>query len=55
MKNNLLTHQMKSRWYYIFWAIMTAAVVSGQLYVGTSYKAMSNSIEKLINNAVVIK
>ena len=46
---------MKSRWYYIFWAIMTAAVVSGQLYVGTSYKAMSNSIEKLINNAVVIK
>ena len=38
---------IKSSWYYLFWAIMTAAVVTGQLYVGTSYKAMSNSIEKL--------
>ena len=55
MNNKLVRHQIKSSWYYIFWAIMTAAVVSGQLYVGTSYKAMSNSIEKLINNAVVIK
>jgi len=55
MKNKPVRHQIKSSWYYLFWAIMTAAVVTGQLYVGTSYKAMSNSIEKLINNGIVIR
>ena len=47
--------QIKARWYYIFWAVMTAAVVSGQLYVGTSYNAMSKSIEKLIDSAIIFK
>ena len=51
----LLNHQIKAQWYYIFWGIMTIAVVSGQLYVGSSYRTMSTSIEKLIENAVVIK
>ena len=55
MKNKPVRHQIKSSWYYLFWAIMTAAVVTGQLYVGTSYKAMSNSIEKLIDSAVIFK
>jgi len=51
----LLNHQIKAQWYYIFWCIMTIAVVSGQIYVGNSYRAMSNSIQELIENAVVIK
>ena len=55
MRNNLVRYQIKSSWYYIFWAIMTVAVVSGQIYVGTSYNSMSKSIEKLIDSAVIFK
>ena len=36
--------QIKSKWYYIFWGIATIAVVSGQIYVGSGYRQMSNSI-----------
>ena len=42
--------QIKARWYYIFWAIMTASVVSGQIYVGHGYKTMSNSVNDLTEN-----
>jgi hypothetical protein len=38
MKN--LEHQVKAKWYYIFWCIMAAAVCSGQWYVGTGYREM---------------
>lgn len=55
MKNKPVRHQIKSSWYYLFWAIMTVAVVGGQIYVGTSYNAMSKSIEKLIDSAVIFK
>jgi hypothetical protein len=34
-------HQIKSRWYYVFWATATVAVVAGQLYVGTGYREMA--------------
>jgi len=37
---------MKSSHYYIFWGICTVAVVLGQLYVGTGYRLMSQSINK---------
>lgn len=36
-------HQVKSRWYYIFWGVMAFAVVSGQLYIGTGYRIMAQS------------
>ena len=41
--------QMKSSHYYIFWGIATAAVVTGQLYVGTGYRLLHNSTQELIN------
>jgi len=41
-------HQIKSSWYYIFWGIMSASVVAGQIYVGTGYREMSESIRKSI-------
>lgn len=34
-------HQIKSRWYYIFWGAMAVAVVGGQLYVGAGYREMA--------------
>ena len=30
-------HQVKSRWYYIFWGSATLSVFVGQLYVGSGY------------------
>ena len=40
--------QVKSRWYYIFWGIATVSVVSGQIYVGSWYRYMADSIDTLI-------
>ena len=37
--------QMKSSSYYTFWGIATVAVVAGQIYVGTGYRAMSKSLD----------
>ena len=34
---------------YIFWGACTVAVMAGQIYVGTGYRSMSESIEKLTN------
>ena len=42
-------HQVKSRWYYIFWGTATVSVLVGQLYVGSGYRRMSNSFDKLFN------
>ena len=39
--------QMKSSSYYLFWGIATLAVVAGQVYVGTGYKSMSESVKDL--------
>ena len=36
-------HQVKSQWYYIFWGIMAASVLSGQIYVGTGYREMAEA------------
>jgi len=36
-------HQVKTRWYYVFWGIMAVAVVSGQIYVGAGYREMADA------------
>ena len=47
MKNK--SHQVKSRFYYIFWGIATVSVVLGQIYVGTGYRLMSQSINQFFD------
>ena len=44
MRNKM--HQIKSSWYYIFWGLMSASVVAGQIYVGTGYREMSESFKQ---------
>lgn len=39
--------QKKSRMYYYFWAVMTATVLLGQMYVGTGYRVMAGEILRL--------
>ena len=36
-------HQVKSKWYYIFWGDCAIAVVGGQIYVGTGYREMAEA------------
>ena len=40
-------HQVKSKWYYIFWGICAVAVVGGQLYVGTGYREMAQAFKNI--------
>jgi len=38
-----MDHQVKSQFYYIFWGIMAASVLAGQIYVGTGYREMAEA------------
>ena len=46
-------HQVKSRWYYIFWGAATVSVFAGQLYVGSGYRQMSRSFNRIMDAFVV--
>ena len=45
-------HQIKSVYYYIFWGLATASVLAGQVYVGSGYRQMSESIEEVTKEIV---
>ena len=53
-KRDKIRAQMKSRFYYMFWGAATVAVVSGQLYVGTSYRAMARSMNRWFEETIDI-
>jgi len=42
-------HQVKSRWYYVFWGIATISVVAGQIYVGSGYHRMASKINLILD------
>ena len=42
-------HQVKSRWYYIFWGAATVSVFAGQMYVGSGYRQMSRSFNRILD------
>ena len=44
--------QKKSRMYYYFWSVMTITVFLGQLYVGTGYRVMAESVNLLTHTLV---
>ena len=46
-------HQVKSRWYYIFWGAATVSVFAGQLYVGSGYRRMAKSFDRVINTVII--
>jgi len=47
-------HQVKSSFYYLFWGTATAAVVAGQIYVGTGYREMKGSVDQLTNMFITL-
>ncbi len=46
-------HQVKSRWYYIFWGAATISVFAGQMYVGSGYRRMAESFDRIVDGVVV--
>ena len=47
-----IKHQIKSNMYYVFWGACTVAVMAGQIYVGTGYRKMSNSLDILVKTYI---
>ena len=45
--------QVKSKFYYIFWGLATASVFAGQLYVGSGYRQMARSFNRIMDAIVV--
>jgi len=46
-------HQIKSKWYYIFWGAATVSVFAGQMYVGSGYRQMSESFNRIVDAVVI--
>jgi len=46
-------HQVKSRFYYLFWGAATVSVFAGQMYVGSGYRKMSESFNRIVDSIVV--
>ena len=46
-------NQVKSKFYYIFWGLATLSVFAGQIYVGSGYRQMSRSFNRIMDAIVV--
>ncbi len=52
-KEAKLRAQVKSRFYYLFWGAATVSVFAGQMYVGSGYRQMSESFNRIMDAIVV--
>ena len=48
-KAEKLRAQVKSRWYYIFWGTCTVAVCAGQVLVGSGFRRMAESLDRVLD------
>ena len=53
-KTNKLRNQVKSGFYYLFWGVATCSVVAGQIYVGTSHRKLSTSLDAWFDKTISI-
>ena len=47
-------HQVKSRWYYIFWGTATVAVCAGQIFVGSGFRRMADSLDSVLDSPIIL-
>ena len=52
-KGEKVRAQVKSRYYYLFWGAATVSVFAGQLYVGSGYRQMSRSFNRIMDAVIV--
>ena len=53
LQKEKVRNQVKSRFYYLFWGAATVSVFAGQLYVGSGYRQMSRSFNRIMDAIVV--
>ena len=53
-KREKIRAQVKSRFYYLFWGTATLSVVAGQIFLGTSYRAMARSMNRWFEETIDI-
>jgi len=53
-KSEKQRHQVKSRWYYIFWGTCTVAVVAGQVFVGSGFRRMADSLDGVLDSPIIL-
>ena len=46
-------NKVKSKFYYIFWGLATLSVFAGQIYVGSGYRQMSRSFNRIVDSIVL--
>ena len=46
-------NQVKSRFYYLFWGAATLSVFVGQIYVGSGYRRMATSFDRIVNTVII--
>ena len=49
VKKQKQRNQVKSRWYYIFWGTCTVAVCAGQVLVGSGFRRMAESLDRVLD------
>ena len=47
-------HQVKSRFYYLFWGAATVSVFAGQMHVGNGFNRMSEALEKVLESPIIL-
>ena len=52
-KKAKLRAQVKSRFYYLFWGAATVSVFAGQIYVGSGYRQMSESFNRILDTVEI--
>ena len=52
--NKKQRHQVKSRWYYIFLGTATVAVVAGQVFVGSGFRRMADSLDAVLDSPIIL-
>ena len=52
-KKEKLRAQDKSRFYYIFWGAATVSVFAGQIYVGSGYRQLSNTLNEIFEAVTI--
>jgi len=53
VKKTKQRHQVKSRWYYWFWGAATVSVFAGQMYVGTGYRQLSDTLNEIFEAVTI--
>ena len=54
-KTTKIRAQVKSRFYYLFWGTATVAVVAGQVYVGSGFRRMADTLQTVLDAPLMIE